>query len=91
MREKIVYIIMFLFLTTVYSANVYAVKDPAIKYTRIGSEAAGNKSGEITAFEGDVGLVVPAKYQKGQGWKVTKIRSRKCAGQHNSHRLKNDR
>ena len=66
MREKIVYIMMFLFLTTVYSANVYAVKDPAIKYTRIGSEAAGNKSGEITAFEGDVGLVVPAKYKKGQ-------------------------
>jgi len=34
--------------------------------TRIGAEADGNASGEITAFEGDKGLECPADYKKGQ-------------------------
>ncbi len=65
MREKIIYVMMFLFLTSVYHADVYAKKDPAVKYTKIGAEAEGNKSGEITAFEGNTGLVAPPKTEKG--------------------------
>ena len=44
MKEKIIHLIMFLFLTSVYHANVYANKDAGTKYTRIGSEAAGIKA-----------------------------------------------
>lgn len=38
----------------------------ADEYTRIGAEAAGNASGEITPFEGAKGLQCPSDYRPGQ-------------------------
>ncbi len=66
MRGKIIYILMFLLLTSVYQTEVDAKKDSNTKYTRIGAEASGNKSGDIPAYEGDSGLKCPAYYEKGE-------------------------
>lgn len=54
-------LLMFLF-----AVDTYGKKDPGVKYTRIGAEYAGNKTGEITAFEGDKDLKCPSGYVTGK-------------------------
>ena len=68
MRAKVIFAILFIFLLSTFDDDGYARRNKgksADKYTKIGAEAEGNKSGDIKPYEGDEDLKCPRNVVKG--------------------------
>ncbi len=68
MNPVLVYILSFLLISSICLNKAEAQRSSAKKsgkYTRVGSEAAGNKEGDLRPHEGDKGLECPSNHEKG--------------------------
>lgn len=62
MKNTIIFVLVFSLVFIVSKKEIYS----AGEFTRIGAEAAGNKTGEIPAWEGRKGLKCPPGFKSGQ-------------------------